>query len=55
MEIEESGNNYGYIGRKENLRIAGISDASFKTSKKAVGVIILFLVRKDIMRASLIH
>ena len=55
VEMKESGINYGYVGKKEDLRIVRIGDVSFKTSEKAVGGIVLFLVSKDMKRASPIH
>ena len=45
--MKESPVNNGYVGKKEDLRIVGIGDASFKTSEKAVGGIILLLASKD--------
>ena len=43
------------IGSRDDLIIIGIGDASFKSDKKAVGGVILLLVNKDFIRASLIH
>ena len=46
---------YGRIGKKKELQIVGISDASFKTIEKAVGGVPLFLVNQDFTRVSPIH
>ena len=52
VEMKESGINYGYVGKKEDLRIVGIGDVLFKTSEKAVGGVVLLLASKDMKRAS---
>ena len=41
---KESKMFYGMIGKKEELQIVGIGDASFKTDEKAVGGVVLLLV-----------
>ena len=43
------------IGKKKELQIVGISDASFKTDEKNVGGIILLLVNRYFTKSSLIH
>ena len=52
VEMKESGINYWYVGKKEDLRIVGIGDVLFKTSEKAVGGVVLLLASKDMKRAS---
>ena len=37
VEMKESVVCYGLVGKKDGLKMKGIGDASFKTSKKAVG------------------
>ena len=36
--LKESGVCYGSIGKKEELKMIGIGDASFKTNKKAIAL-----------------
>ena len=45
---------YRKDGRKEELQMVGIGDASFKTDEKAVGGVIFLLMDKDSIKASLI-
>ena len=45
----------GRIGKKEDLQIVGIGDASFKTDEKAVGGVILLLVNQDFTKTSQIY
>ena len=46
---------YRIIGKKEELEIVGVGDASFKQYEKAVGGVILLLVNKDLKKASPIY
>ena len=55
VKMNESGVCYGCVEKKEELKLIGIGDASFKTSEKAVGITILLLVNEDLTRASPIH
>lgn len=55
VDMIESEICHGYVGTKEDMRKIGIGDASFKTSEKAVGGIVLLLVSKDLNRANPIH
>lgn len=55
VELKESGVSYRYIGKKEELKIIVIGDASFKTDEKAIGGIILLLAHKDLTKACPIH
>ena len=55
VEMTESGISFGYVGKKEDFRLIGIGDASFKTSEKAVGGIVLLLASRDLKRAFPIH
>lgn len=44
--------SYGHVGIKEDLKLIGIGDASYKMSEKAVGGTVFMLAGKDLMKAS---
>ena len=55
VNMKESQVCYGYVGKKEDLKLIGIGDASYKMSEKAVGKPILLLLDKYLTRVSLIQ
>ena len=50
--MKESQVCYGHFGNKEDLKIIGIGDASYKISEKTVGGTVLLLANKDLTKAS---
>ena len=46
---------YGRIGKKEELQIVGIGDASFKQDEKTLTGIIMLLVNQDFTKACPIY
>ena len=55
VEMKESQVCYGYVGRKEDLKLIGNGDALYEMSEKVVGGTILLLADKNLTRVSLIH
>ena len=51
----ESCLRFSRIGRKEDLIVVGIGDASFKSDEKAVGGVMLFITNSRMTRASPIY
>ena len=52
VEMKESQVYYGHVGRKEDLKLIGIGDTSYKMSEKAVGGTVLLLDNKDLTKAN---
>ena len=52
VKKEENKIVYGEIGKKEDLQLVGIVDASYKTEGKSVGGMMIMLTDRELMRAS---
>ena len=52
VNMKESQVCYGCVGKKKELKLIGIGDASYKMSEKAVGGTILLLADNNLTRVS---